>query len=817
MCSARVPGSLRVACGIPHDQAKKEAVSSSRIIAAACLMAASPVAIAAAQEAPAKTPLPTLEVETKSAKPKSAAKPKKKSTATAAAPTPQPQAEPAPVPPSTADGAATPGGNPYANPNAPYMVERSANGKLTEPLVNTPRTVTAVPKEVMQEKQVRDLRDLAREVPGLTIGSAEGGNSFSAFAIRGFKANNDIFVDGFRTPGNVIPDVFAVEQVEIYKGPSGGIAGRSTIGGAINLVSKEPDLNFSNFEVATTVGTDSTFRTTLDVNQVITHDFAVRANLMYDQHDVAGRDITDSERWGGLLSATAKVTNDVKVTLDYYRYRNDAIPDWGVPVGVNPGGVALGDNHVPVTELGIPRDTWVGMANLDFYKEEADVGTATVVAKLADGLTLTNKTRVGESRVNYVATSMEGYPFDVHHPNRDQPAELYANQTELNAKFTTGTFKHDVVAGIELSREEIHRSSYLFDTPNGTSRPIQRPFPPDPYGLTDHIVLEGKVYDATVDTIAGYIEDTVHLSKEWIVNGGVRVDDFTRDQVGGPGTATTPAAAQTNITNNTAKVHDDLVSWHAGIVYKPVEIASIYAAYATAESPIGSELDATGTQYNGLSTQLVDVPPQEARSVEVGTKWELFDKRLLATAALFQTDVDHARTNASIPTPTPANPNPNPAAAFQGEYRVQGIELSAAGNITKDWSVFGGLTLLNTKVLASDNPQDIGRRLANIPLTQFSLMSRYQLTDQLAVGGTATYGSEVYAGHLAANASNNHTVDWWRFDTFAEYDLTKNIEIEVSGLNLTNELYYDAVYQANPTFAFVAPGRAGYLTVKYKY
>ena len=90
-------------------------------------------------------------------------------------------------------------------------------------------------------------------------------------------------------------------------------------------------------------------------------------------------------------------------------------------------------------------------------------------------------------------------------------------------------------------------------------------------------------------------------------------------------------------------------------------------------------------------------------------------------------------------------------------------------------------------------------------------------------GGTATYGGEVYAGHLAANAGNNHTVDWWRFDAFAEYEISKNWEIEVSGLNLTDELYYDAIYQApgitgeNGTFAFVAPGRAGYLTVKWKY
>ena len=274
-----------------------------------------------------------------------------------------------------------------------------------------------------------------------------------------------------------------------------------------------------------------------------------------------------------------------------------------------------------------------------------------------------------------------------------------------------------------------------------------------------------------------------------------------------PGFQSATRQPQTTHRLNTAKVQADLFSWNAGVVYKPIPISSFYAAYGTSESPIGSELDSTGTQYNGLSSILVNAPPQEARAVEVGTKWELFDRRLLATAALFQTDVDNARTNAALTNPTDRDtprPNPNPVQdellAFSGQYRVRGIELGAAGNITKEWSVFGGLVLLDTEVLQvrSRNPQDVGRRLANIPLTQFSLLSKYQLTDQLAVGGTATYGGEVYAGHLAANKSDNHTVDWWRFDAFAEYELTKNIELELIGLNLTDELYYDAIYQAGP-------------------
>jgi catecholate siderophore receptor len=789
MSSVRVPGSLRRAGSSSRLQArptapKTDSRTATLATAAALITAASPLGTALAQGT-----LPPLSVEAAQAKNKAKAAPAAKGSEAA--------------PPANASAAPVKAANPYADPNAPYKVHKSASGKLTEPLVDTPRTVTAVPKEVVEDKGARDIRELARSVPGLTIGSAEGGNAYGAFAIRGFKANNDIFVDSIRNPGNLIPDAFFIEQVEIYKGPSGGIAGRNTIGGAVNIISKQPDLTSNFYEVTTTVGTDNTFRTTLDANQIISPYFAVRANLMYDQHDVAGRDVTDSERWGGLISATARPSDSLKITLDYLRYRNDATPDWGVPV--------RNVDDLPVTEFGIPRNTWVGMQGLDFYKERADVVTGTVVAKLTDGVTLTNRSRAGESEVDYVATSMEGYP-DVHHPNRDQTANIYANQTELNFRFNTGAFFHNLVAGVEVSRESIDRFGYnvsnRFDaqTPSEPGFPT-RLFPVNLYdpAFTDAILGKGKVYDATISTAGAYLTDTVHLSKQWIVNAGVRLDDFERDQVGGKG-----AAGTTDPAVNTGTVQADLFSWHAGIVYKPIPISSFYVAYATSQSPIGSELDSTGAQYNGLSSTLVDVPPQEARSVEVGTKWELFNRRLLATAALFQTEVDHARTNDNVTATDPGN-------AFKGKYRVQGIELGAAGNITKDWSVYGGLVLLDTEVLESSNPQDIGRRLANIPLAQFSLLSRYQLTDRLALAGAATYGGEIYGGHLAANAANNHTVDWWRFDAFAEYKLTGNIDLRVSGLNLTDELYYDAIYQATDSFAFVAPGRAGYLTVRVKY
>ncbi|MEI9902489.1 MAG: hypothetical protein WDN31_23065 [Hyphomicrobium sp.] len=122
---------------------------------------------------------------------------------------------------------------------------------------------------------------------------------------------------------------------------------------------------------------------------------------------------------------------------------------------------------MPVTESGVDRDTWYGQANLDFMKERADIGTAKVVAKLADGITLTNTSRIGQSEVDYVATSAEGNVY--HHPQRDQVADLYANQTELNAKFNTGFLKHDVVAGLSFPVRRL-----IGIATSSTKRPRQR-------------------------------------------------------------------------------------------------------------------------------------------------------------------------------------------------------------------------------------------------------------------------------------------------------------------------------------------------------
>src|SRR5262245_18863945 len=445
--SARVPGSLRrPPTAEPQERPRRwqhrADVSPAKLVTTACLLAATPPTVVIAQSASSANSLPPLNVEAKAAK--------KTTSSQSGAPS---GAAPVAVTEPTPEQKAA---SPYVDPVAPYKVQESASSKITEPLADTPKTVTAIAKEVLADKALTSVRELARQTPGVTLGFAEGGNAFGdSLYIRGFNARGDIFVDGMRDPGNASRETFAVEQVEVYKGPGRTIAGRGVTGGAINLITKKPNENYNFVDVSTMFGTDKTVRTTVDLNQVISSGLAVRGNVLFQDSHVAGRDDdVQDQRCGGLLAATVKPTDAFKFTIDYYRLRTDGVPDFGVPFDPR--------TRLPVPETGgVPRHTWYGDARpgRDFMKNEADIVTGTAEWKVTDGVKVTSKTRLGRTTVDYLASSPEGtniasepnpslWTTNVHNANRLQETDLLANQTDVTVKFNTGAWRHTVVAGV---------------------------------------------------------------------------------------------------------------------------------------------------------------------------------------------------------------------------------------------------------------------------------------------------------------------------------------------------------------------------------
>ncbi|MEI2733463.1 MAG: TonB-dependent receptor [Rhodoblastus sp.] len=846
MSAIKSPRSLRGERVAHHArQPSERAVGTS--LAFACIAAGG----GAAQAQTQPSTLPTMVVDAPVVKRRPVAAPKpsaahvraraairQRARAPAAA-TPAPAApSPAPVPAF----ARLPSDNPYAQAGSPYKVNRLQSKKFSEPIANTPRTITVLSKEVLEDKGATSLRELGRSTAGVTLGTGEGGNAFGdRFFIRGFDTRNDVFLDGIRDPAVSVRENFFTEQVEILRGPASSFAGRGTAGGAINIVTKKANTD-GNFRIMEGTGspTDRGGRFTVDVNQAINSDLAVRVNGLYQNQKIPGRDFVTDNRAGASVSVVYKPIEPLKISLDYIHTDLWGLPDFGVPYN------RFGTNR-PFTEGFTNRNLWYGFVNRDFQKIRQDIGTAGVEYQLNDHVTLSSRFRRQQSLLDYVGTLAQGASFATAIPggqvnlspqSRYQQTAVIASQNDATIKFDTGPVMHTSVVGTEISHEQITRDSYtglsseLFGGGafNGNGTAIGGIlFPPNLLPFNTKPTLAGNPTNIVVDSKSAYLIHTANYNDFIIVNGGLRMDDYRISSysptvaaaaVFNPGV---PALVN-NFYNAYAGAHSTLFNYNGGLVVKPLPGWSLYAAYATSANPVGAELDGSAAAYGALNAASQILAPEKNKSVEVGSKLELFDKRLLLTAALFQTTKTNARevfgTNVY----------------GSGAYEIRGIDLGVNGKITDRWSVFGGLVFMHSKVTQSKAPSNVGLALANLAHASFSLLSKYQLTDELELGGQAVYNSRRYGGSLlAANGGaaistttflpaptaanpflNVPTVlpSYWRFDAFAEYKITQNVTAKVQAINLFNRTYYDAFYQSAAPFAQIAPGRSVQFSVK---
>jgi catecholate siderophore receptor len=864
---AKAPRSLRFEAVINSVGEKFDNNSGKTVSAVAGLIAVASFSGAEAQQAP----LPPVTVDAPVARPRPATtsptpdQVRARNALRRAARRTQP-AQAAPVPFPNA-GELRADRNPYADAAAPYKVDHlQASGKFPEPLLNTPKTVTVLSKELLEDKNATTLKQAILSTAGVSLGSGEGGNALGdRFFIRGFDARNDVFIDGVRDSGVSVRENFFTEQVEILRGPASSFAGRGTTGGAINIVTKQAttEKNFTNMD--TTFGTDATKRVTLDVNQVISPSLAMRVGGMFQDADVAGRNYTTDDREGGFVALTFKPVDAMKVTADYVHTELHGIPDFGVPY-YRPGATGVsGQNNFtttaggPFPDYGVNRNTFYGLVNRDFFKVQQDIGTVNTEFHVTPDLIVSEKLRASQSLNNYIGTLPES-PVTLANPapppvtvpgtltanpqSRYQVTDVYASQTEATYKFDTGPFKHTALAGVELSEETSSIDKYtglvsegaggafsgsgslngvsIFN-PQFTNLPAPFPVP----------TLTGLPTKLKIDTVSGYVLDSVNYNDILILNGGVRYDDY-RLNTSGFGTVNGAT------TFGTQAAEFGLPNFNLGLTYKPLPNGSVYVAYATSSNPVGAEFDGTSTAYGGVSPVLNGngnqiLGPEKNKAIEVGTKWELFNRHLLLTAALFQTNKDNAREafNVTATANTPSCPytatSGNVSCIMGGAaYYVRGIDLGVTGKITDKWSVFGGLVLMQSKVTKSNllpqfmpEPQlyttDVGLPLANVAHQSFSLLSKYQLTDVWELGGQAVYRSKMYGGTLLAANQGTSIPSYWRFDTFLEAKIDKNWKVKLFVNNIFNKLYYDALYQSATPFVLEAPGRSASLVISARF
>jgi catecholate siderophore receptor len=741
--------------------------------------------------------------------------------------------------------------NPYADPAAPYKVDHvQASGKFPEKLVDTPKSITVLSKEVLEDKNATTLKQAILSTAGVTLGTGEGGNAFGdRFFIRGFDARNDIFIDGVRDSGVSVRENFFTEQVEILRGPGSTFAGRGVAGGAINIVTKQATTEKSFYNMDTTFGTDRTKRVVLDVNQVVDSTFAVRAGGLFQDAGVAGRDFVKDNRDGAFLATTWKPTDTIKITTDYIHTELTGVPDFGVPYYRPSTATTAGG---PFPDFGSNRNNWYGQINRDFYRTGQDIGTLNAEVNITPDLMVSNKFRASRSTQNYVGTLPEqpalanplsASTLTMNPQSRLQITDVLANQTEATYKFNDWAgFKHTALAGIEVDRERSSIDKYLGLTSEGNGVPITPGgsptgvsvfFPQDTFLPGKALALAGLPTKIGIDTVSGYVMDSANYRDLVILNGGFRYDNYSLDTSAyGVGNALKQQSASFLIPN-----------FNLGLTLKPAPNGSVYVAYATSANPVGAEFDGTSTAYGGVNPALAGgnnqiFGPEKNKAIELGTKWELFDRHLLLTAALFQTTKDNAREAQNVGNATaaaslgcvyPTGTTGNISCITAGSaYRIRGIDLGVGGKITDKWSVFGGLVLMQSEVTKSNvlpanmpapllYSTNVGLKLANVAHQSFSLLTKYQLTDVWELGGQAVYRSEIYGGSLLAANVGTSIPSYWRFDAFAEAKINKNWQLKLFVNNIFDKRYYDALYQSAAPFVLEAPGRAAYLVLSARY
>lgn len=479
--------------------------------------------------------------------------------------------------------------------------------------------------------------------------------------------------------------------------------------------------------------------------------------------------------------------------LNYQRLSENNVPDYGLPFVTN---AAFGLGHVGSTPP-VNFDNYYGTIGVDFEKVQHDTFSTIFEHDFSDKVKLRNITRYSRTHRDSITSAPRFFNATTIQRNLQGyrlTNEAFVNQTNLNVDFETGPLAHALVTGLELSWERQLTSQN--SRGNNTQVPLNNPAGPVvPGALPGPLPMPGDA-EAHMDTIAFYLFDTVKLGRFFELNAGVRYDHVKAD---GRSFGGAPSVANS----------DDLFSWKAALVFKPVEYGSIYFGYGTSQK---AALDAVSTFSLGLPTPAPPratgrLDPEETRAYELGTKWDLFKERLSLTAALFRTE----KNNALVRDPLQGN-----VVGLGGEQIVEGFEVGLAGNITKNWQVFAGYSWMQGRV--TENPGQRTGILSNIPESSGNLWTTYSLLDKkLVLGLGAQYMEDIHLGR--ANTVVNNTTfapAYLLFDAMVSYQFTPNFGLRLNIYNIGDKRYVDRTGGTVNQF-IPGPGRSVALTASVKF
>ncbi|WP_343207716.1 TonB-dependent siderophore receptor [Ancylobacter oerskovii] len=592
-------------------------------------------------------------------------------------------------------------GDSSKGPDDSLVARRSEAGSKTDtPLIEIPQAVSVVTRRQMDEQAANTISEALRYTPGVLAESNGFDIRYDWIWIRGFNTYGTIWLDGLTLPGDpsnyATPSInpYALERIEVIKGPASVLYGRAVPGGLINYVSKRPQPTAHN-EIEFTTTSWGGIQTSVDFTGPLTKDGEWLYRLVGQGRNFGTQ--IDSERDRQIMLApsfTWSPTDQTSLTLYGYYQRDD-------PKNFNPRFYPAVGTLLPNPWGQIPRDLNLGDPAASQFNREFYALGYEFEHEFSETWTFRQNLRYAESSQDMFLVLVNpafAYRPDGHTLNRvsgasDDQLSSFNVDNQLEARFGTGAFDHTVLMGFDYIRATSDRNfgnsangvptlDYL-DPVYGTAT--------IPYPAYTTSVLQEQ------EQAGFYVQDQIRYDR-WMGTFGLRYDMSRIDT--------------TNRITNAATVsnEDNRVTGRAGLTYLFDNGLAPYASYSTSFLPL------LGTDINGQPYQA-----QTAEQYEIGVKYEPPGIRGLLTFSLFNINMENALT--------PAYVSGTQIGYVQtGEQRVRGFEVEGKFELTPEIDLMAAYAYTHSEVVKSNNPVELGQGMLRLPEHQASLWVNYEPT-----------------------------------------------------------------------------------------
>lgn len=641
----------------------------------------------------------------------------------------------------------------------------------------TPQGITVIDEEQLEQRGVKSLNQALRYAPGVvTEQKGASVTMYDTFSIRGFS-NNQSYYDGlvlpFLTGWNLQPqiDPIAIQQVEVFKGPTSVLYGAMPPGGMVNMIAKTPQEDGST-KVGVSTGSRNLMEASIDTTgQLGDSDFSYRLLALARKQD-SQVDHAEEERYVIAPSLDWQLSDRTLINFNLY-YQND--PSMGtnsaMPLEVlkaSDPSVSMGDKNWSTFE----RE--VLMLGYKINHQINDDWTFLQNARYTDASLYQENTYHTATNFNPATGSLIRNVYST-----DEDSQSFVIDNQVSGRVEIGGLEHNLLFGVDylkLTGDSLYKeftanaSFYGFDAYNPNNDLLDRSQLQENYR---------ESHDITTEQLGLYFQDQVRYDALVLLAGG-RYDMFK-------------ASDDKNSSYPTYDGKDEAdhnqFSYRVGALYELDNGISPFVSYATSFEP------AAGTDINGNSLK-----PQLGEQIELGIKYLSPDMSQQVTASYFHiTKKDSIAADPSDPTYR--------SKIQLGEVRSQGMELEGRWFVTEDWDVNASYTYIDMEVTEDANPDLEGTTPIYVPTHAANLWSNYYVYGGALSGTRFSVGAR-YMGEMEMDATNTQgkVPSYTVVDLSVGYDLGEASD-SLSGAtanllvnNLFNEEYYTCYDQANCWF-----------------